>query len=193
MKTEKITEKHPAKKIARQRLTVLQRPERLGNITEACRQLNMDRISFYEWKRRFQTHGIDGLVDMPPIHRTHPQTTPPETVERILATSIEHPGCGCVRLSDWLKLDGVSVSSPTIQNILIRNGMGSKYNRLMRLEERHLVEGIELSVDQVAQIEKTNPCFRERHVESSRPGEQLFQDTFYVARLKGVGLVYMQA
>ncbi|MDM7993098.1 MAG: IS481 family transposase [Candidatus Fermentibacter sp.] len=192
-KREKITEKDPAKKIARQRLTVLQLAEKLGNITEACRRSNMDRTSFYEWKRRFQTHGIDGLVDMPPIHRTHPQTTPPETVERILATSMEHPGWGCVRLSDWLKLDGVSVSSPTIQNILIKHGMGSKYDRLMKLEERHLAEGIELSADQVAQIEKTNPCFRERHVESSRPGELLCQDTFYVGRLKGVGRVYMQA
>jgi transposase InsO family protein len=34
-------------------------------------------------------------------------------------------------------------------------------------------------------------CFRERHVESSRPGELLSQDTFCVGRLKGVGRVYL--
>jgi transposase InsO family protein len=42
-------------------------------------------------------------------------------------------------------------------------------------------------------IEKANPCFRERHVESSRPGELLSQDTFYVGHLKGVGKVYLHA
>lgn len=42
-------------------------------------------------------------------------------------------------------------------------------------------------------IEKANPCFRERHVESSRPGELLAQDTFFVGHLRGVGKVYLQA
>ena len=40
-------------------------------------------------------------------------------------------------------------------------------------------------------IEKQNPAFKEHHVESSRPGELLCQDTFYVGWSKGVekGLV----
>ena len=38
----------------------------------------------------------------------------------------------------------------------------------------------------MAFIEKQNPCFRERHGESSRPGELLSQDTFFVGHLKGV-------
>lgn len=190
---KRITDKDPAKKLAIKRLTVLELAEKLGCVSEACRRSKMDRTSFYEWKRRFQTHGLDGLVDMPPIHKTHPQTTSPEVVEKILASSMEHPGWGCVKLSDWLKLQGVSVSSPTIQNILIKHNLGSKYERLLKIEERHLTEGIELTPAQVAQIEKANPCFKERHVESSRPGELLCQDTFYIGRMKGVGRVYMQA
>lgn len=43
----------------------------------------------------------------------------------------------------------------------------------------------------MAFIEKQNPCFRERHVESSRPGELLPQDTFYVGHMKGLGKVYL--
>jgi len=53
--------------------------------------------------------------------------------------------------------------------------------------------GIELTKEQIAFIEKLNPAFKERHVESSRPGELLSQDTFYVGRLKGVGKVYLHA
>ena len=56
----------------------------------ACRQRGMDRTGFYEWKRRLQTQDFEGLKDLPPIHKSHPQTTPPETVEksRSLALSI---------------------------------------------------------------------------------------------------------
>jgi transposase InsO family protein len=178
-------------KLAKQRLSVLQWAEALSNVSEACRQRGVSRTQFYEYKRRFQTHGMEGLKDLPPIHQSHPWTTPAETGERILAMSLEHPAWGCVRLSDQLKLEGISVSAPTIQSSLIKNGMGSKYERLLKLEEQMLQHAIELTPEQVARIEKINPCFRERHVESSRPAELLSQDTCYVGQLKGVGKVYL--
>jgi len=178
-------------KLAHQRLSVLQLAEMLGNASEACRQRDISRTQFYEYKRRFQTHGLEGLKDLPPIHKTHPFTTPPETVEKVVNLSIQHPTWGCNRLSDHLKLEGVNISSPTVQDILIKNQMGSRYERLLKLEERALEQKIELTSQQVAQIEKANPVFKERHVESSRPGELLSQDTFYVGTLKGVGRVYL--
>jgi transposase InsO family protein len=110
----------------------------------------------------------------------------------ILALSLEHPAWGCHRLSDTLKLEGISVSGPTIQRILDASEMGTMVERLLQLEERAAGQAMELTSDQVAMIEKANPCYRERHVESSRPGELLAQDTFYVGTLKGVGRVYMQ-
>jgi transposase InsO family protein len=71
--------------------------------------------------------------------------------------------------------------------------MGTKYERLLKLEEKAAQEPIELTAEQIALIEKANPCFKERHIESSRPGELLAQDTFFVGTLKGVGRVYLQA
>ena len=180
-------------KLARQRLSALQLAEALGNVTEACRRRGISRTQFYEYKRRFQTHGLEGLKDLPPIHKTHPQTTPPEVVEKILELSLANPMWGCVRLSDQLKLMGISVSSPTIQKILIKRNLGSRYQRLLKLEEKALDNKLELTAEQVRAIEKANPCFRERHVESTRPGMLLCQDTFYVGCLKGVGKVYLQA
>ncbi|TYO89867.1 helix-turn-helix domain-containing protein, partial [Oceanicella actignis] len=83
-----------ATKVAEQRLSVLELARELGNVAEACRRRGMDRTSFYEWRRRFQTHGFEGLKDLPPIHKSHPQTTPPETVEKIKALALEHPAYG---------------------------------------------------------------------------------------------------
>lgn len=106
---------------------------------------------------------------------------------------MENPTRGCNWLHDRLLLEGISVSAPTIQGILNKHEMGSRYERLLKLEARALQEAIELTPQQVVWLEKANPSFRERHVESSRPGELLCQDTFYVGRLKGVGKVYLHA
>lgn len=70
---------------------------------------------------------------------------------------------------------------------------GDPVRPLAPLEEQRAGEAIELTGEQVAFLEKQNPQFRERHVESSRPGELLCQDLFYVGRLKGVGMVYLNA
>ncbi len=64
-------------KLACQWLSVLELAEQLVNVREACRQRRGSRAQFYEYKRRFQTHGIEGLKGLPPIHKTYPQTTSP--------------------------------------------------------------------------------------------------------------------
>lgn len=78
-------------KLAQQRLSVLQLARELGKSAEACRQRGLDRTSFYEWKRRFQTQGFDGLRDLPPIHKSHPQNAPEAVVERIKSLALERP------------------------------------------------------------------------------------------------------
>jgi len=190
---DKCTTKDPAEKVARQRLSVLQLAQALGNVSEACRRGGLDRTSFYEYKRRFQTHGLEGLKDLPPVHKSHPQTTPEDHQKRIGALAMLHPTRGCHFLSDQLALEGIVVSGPTVQSILQKQGLGSRYERLLRLEEKATQQQIQLSAQQIALIEQNNPCFRERHVESERPGQLLCQDTFYVGSLKGVGKVYLQA
>jgi transposase InsO family protein/transposase-like protein len=180
-------------KVARQRLSVLDLAARLGNAAEACRRRGMDRTSFYEWRRRFQTHGLDGLKDLPPIHRSHPQTTPAEVVERIVALALEHPAYGCNRIEALLILEGRRVSAITIQKLLNDRELGTRSQRWLALERQNAEAAIELSAEQAAFLEKQNPCFRERHVESGAPGELLCADTFFVGHLKGVGKVYLHA
>lgn len=144
----RVTTKNPAEKVARKRLTVLQLVEQLGNVSEVCRG-GLDRTSFYEWKRRFQTHGLEGLKDLPPIPRDFPLTTPQEIVEKLIDLSLSNPMCGCVRLSDELRLRGASLSSPTIQKMLIKHGIGNRYERLLRFEERCADKKISSTAEQI--------------------------------------------
>src|ERR671913_1680154 len=189
----RLTAKDTNEKLAHRRLTVLELAEGLGNVAEACRRGGIDRTSFYDWKRRFQLHGLDGLKDLPPIAKSHPMTTPPEVVARIEGLALAHPAYGCNRIEALLALEGRRVSAITIQKILNDKGLGTRHERWLALERRNAEEPIELSPEQVAFLERLNPCFRERHVESSRPGELLSADTFMVGTLKGIGRVYLHA
>jgi len=84
------------------------------------------------------------------------------------------------------------VSPSTIRNLWIKEEMETRYKRLLRMEKRER-PGYHLTEEQIRLLEKANPCFRERHVESSYPGYLLCQDTFMVGALKGIGRIYLQA
>lgn len=122
--------------VARQRLSVLELTTKLGNISETCRRRGMDRASFYEWKRRFQTHRLEGLKDLPPIAKTHPQAVPPETVGRLVALAMEHPSYVCNMVEKLLSLGGTYVSNVSIQKILIDHGLGSRHDRWLALKKK---------------------------------------------------------
>jgi transposase InsO family protein len=180
-------------KIAQGKMTLLQLAERLRNVSEACRRRGVSRSQFYEYKRAFQEQGLQGLMDRPPIPKSFPSETPTEVRERVITLSVAHPAWGQVRISDQLRLEGISVSPSTVRNIWLREGLETRYKRILKLEEERAGSEIDLTEEQIKLIEKANPCFRERHVESPYPGNLLSQDTFTVGVIKGVGRVYLQA
>ena len=100
-------------KLAQKRLTLLQLAEKLGNVSKACRLHKVSRSQFYEYKRAFQQHGLEGLIDKPPIPGSHPSELSDETKQKIVGLSLKHPTFGQQRIADQLSLEGVSVCAPT--------------------------------------------------------------------------------
>ncbi len=181
------------KKIAQKRLTLLQLAEQLGNVSKACKMHGVSRSQFYEYKRAFQEYGLEGLVDRPPIPGPHPHELSEETRKNIVDLSLKHPTFGHQRIADQLRLEGITVSPSSVRNVWVKEEMETRYKRLLKLEEQQAENGFELTAEQIRLLEKANPCFKERHVESDYPGQVVCQDTFYVGTLKGVGRLYMQA
>lgn len=181
------------KKLAQKRLTLLQVAEKLRNVSEACRRHGVSRSQFYEYKRAFQERGFEGLIDRPPVPKAFPNETPPEIKEKVIEISLKHPAWGPVHVSDHLRLQSVTVSPGTVRNIWLKENMETKYKRLLRLEQEKNGKDVDLTEEQIKLLEKANPCFRERHVESSYPGYLLSQDTFMVGTIKGIGRIYLQA
>ena len=181
------------KKIAQKRLTLLQLAERIRNVSEACRHHGISRSQFYEYKRAFQERGFEGLVDRPPIPKSFPSETPVEFQKKVIALSLQHPIWGPMKISDHLRLENVNMSPSTVRNLWLKEEMETRYKRLLRMEDERNGQDIDLTEEQIRLLEKANPCFRERHVESPYPGYLLCQDTFMVGALKGIGRIYLQA
>jgi hypothetical protein len=85
---------------------------------------------------------LEGLKDLPTTPHSHPFTTPPEVEEKILEVALEYPRWEYTKVSDYLKLQGVSVSSPAVQKIFITHDLASVFDRTLRLEKEYLDERI---------------------------------------------------
>lgn len=129
----------------------------------------------------------------PTPRKAHPQTTPQVLVDRILAIALDHPEWGCVKVAERLKAEGPAVSSPTVQNILIKHGLGGKPERVARLEAVHLADGRPLTPEQETLVARANPAFRERAAWPAGPGELLVQESFIVGYFDRLGKLYLHA
>ncbi len=102
---------------ALRRLAVLKEAQKLG-VAAACRRAGMDRTSFYKWKARYAAEGLRGLVDRPPVHKTHPHATPVHVKESIIGQAERNPLWGARRIRRVLSEQGIEVSAPTISKVI---------------------------------------------------------------------------
>ncbi|WP_025549082.1 IS481 family transposase, partial [Vibrio parahaemolyticus] len=85
------------------------------------------------------------------------------------------------------------ISPSGVRSIWLRNDLENFKKRLIALEKQAAENGIILTEEQVAALE------RKKHddeacgeIETAHPGYLCSQDTFYVGNLKGVGRIYQQ-
>jgi len=180
-------------KNAKNKYSLLQLAEKLGNISKACRYMKYSRSQFYEIKRRFELEGFEGLIDRPPIPKSHPRKKSGELVDRVFALTRRYPSWGQQRIAVQLNLEGFSIDPTTVHKIWKKENLTRRNQRWLWAEQQRNVDGFELTEDQIKELERLNPCLKERHVESPEPGYLLSQDTFFVGTFKGIGKVYMQA
>jgi transposase InsO family protein len=177
----------------KRKLSLLQLAEELGNVSKACKLMGYHRDTFYEVRRAFQVGGVAALVEERRGPKNpHPNRVPAEVEEKILDYSLRWPTHGSQRVSNELRLQTIEVGPTGVRGVWARHGIETRYKRLMRLEQHAQGDTIVLSEAQIRLLERHSVEWRCRHVEASRPGELLNQDTFYWGTLKGVGKVYVQ-
>ena len=173
----------PTEIIYHRRVRVLDHAAQSGNVSETCRVFGISRKTFYEWKALAERYGLDALL--PKSRRTPqmPNATPTWVVSELLTVAVTEPTLGCRQLADRLENRGQSVSKTTVQDLLVRHGLGRRAQRVARAAALAA-----LTTGLVTETVADGP-FGFCHW-AARPGDLVAFDSFYIGNLKGVGKVY---
>ena len=159
------------------RLRLFTLAEELGNVSAACRQMGVDRSTFYRWKQKVDRWGLEALKVRERRRPRMPNEIGPHLEQRIVAFSLGHPGLGPRRISAERarpKWGGLRVSEHGVWRVLSRVGLNTRSKRLA-LIARHR-DPYERRPDRAPS---------ERHIDASEPGEKVQLDCFFVGRLQG--------
>jgi transposase InsO family protein len=180
-------------KIIKPKLGVLELAKQLGSVSQACKTMGYSRDSFYRFKKLYENGGEEALRE---ISKRKPiiKNRVPEHVERaVVDLAIENPALGQLRASQTLLQRGIIISSGGVRSIWLRHELETMKKRLKALEARSAQEGILLTEEQMAALEKMKSQKEAQgEIETHHPGYLGAQDTYFVGTMKGVGRIYQQ-
>jgi transposase InsO family protein len=181
-------------KLIRNKQRLIELAEYLKNVSQACKIHGVSRQHFYDIRKAYEEHGLEGLREKTRKKPCHKNRVAPEIEEAVLNMAYEYPAYGQSRASNELRKMGILVSGGGVRSIWLRNGLETFKKRLNLLEEKAANEGIVYTEAQLVALESAKRE-RESHpdeIETEHPGYLISQDTFYVGYLKGVGRIYQQ-
>ncbi|MDO6708985.1 IS481 family transposase [Photobacterium sp. 1_MG-2023] len=184
---------HTSNPIIKHKAGLLNLAEELGNVSKACKVMGVSRDTFYRYQELAETGGVDALVNQSRRTPNMKNRVDPTTEQAVVVYALEYPAHGQVRSSNELRKQGVFISASGVRSVWLRHNLENFKKRLVALEKKVADEGIILTEQQVAALERKKRddevC---GEIETAHPGYLGSQDTFYVGNLKGVGRIYQQ-
>jgi len=107
----------------RRKLMVLNYARETGKVIKTCREFEVPRSSFYQWKKVYDSEGKAGLCRKKPIAYHHPKQLSPETIEKTLHLRKTY-NFGPQRIAWYLeRYHGITDSCSSVYRTLARNGV----------------------------------------------------------------------
>jgi len=179
--------------IIKHKAGLLNLAEELQNVSKACKIMGLSRDTFYRYQELVETNGLDALINQNRRIPNLKNRVDEATEQAVIKHAIEFPAHGQHRASNELRKNGLFISGSGVRSIWLRNQLSNFKDRLKALENKVANEGIVLSDNQVAALErKKEDDVACGEIETHHPGYLGAQDTFYVGNLKGVGRIYQQ-
>ena len=184
---------HTSNPIIKHKAGLLNLAVELGNVSKACKVMGVSRDTFYRYQELVEDGGVDSLISKSRRTPNFKNRVDEQTEQAVLVHAVDFPAHGQARTSNELRKQGVFVSGSGVRSIWLRHNLENFKKRLAALEEKVEQEGIILTDEQVAALERKKQddeaC---GEIETHHPGYLGSQDTFYVGNLKGVGRIYQQ-
>ena len=180
-------------KIIKPRVGLLNLAEQLGNVSQPCKVMGYSRDTFYRYKELFDQGGEEALFEMTRRKPSIKNRVPANIEDAVVNIAVEYPAYGQERTANELRKRGIIISGGGVRSVWIRHDLENFSKRLKALEAKVASDGIILSDNQLAAIEKVkNKREACGEIETMHPGYLGSQDTYYVGNIKGIGRIYQQ-
>ncbi|GMG95953.1 helix-turn-helix domain-containing protein [Tepidimicrobium xylanilyticum] len=161
---------------------ILQHALKGNNISKTCELFGISRTTFYNWKAAYQKFGIAGLENKEPKKPKMPNKVSKAIERDILAYVEKYPEDGPRRIYYELKSEGINVGETGIYNVLKRNNLSKKEQRIEYSKNRALSNRTNRSLN------KKIPKFID--VEKRYPGYLVIQRIDFMGTFDGIGRIY---
>ena len=180
-------------KIIKPKLGLLELAKQLGSVSQACKVMGYSRDSFYRFQELYEKGGEQALMDLSRKKPILKNRVPDHVEQAIIEIAVENPALGQARASHALSQRGIMVSQSGVRSVWLRHDLETFKKRLKALEAKSAQEGILLTEDQLAALDKAKEQREAKgEIESDHPGYLGAQDTYYVGTMKGIGRIYEQ-
>lgn len=98
-------------KLIKRKLSLLDLAEFLQNVSKVCKINGCSRQHFYDIKKAYEEHGLEGLREKSRRKPCIKNRVAPEVEESVIQMAFEFPAYGQLRVSNELRKRGILVSS----------------------------------------------------------------------------------